>query len=79
MTSVTPVTPVTLTPQAIMLRDYLLTGKSLTNLIAIGNLGIGSATKRISELRAAGYEIKRTWKKDHHGKRYAEWTLGVGA
>lgn len=67
--------PATLTPQAVTLLDYFKAGKELTALIAIGNLGIGSYTKRVAELRAAGHEIVGKWKKDHKGKRYMSYSL----
>lgn len=65
----------TLTPQAILVRDYLLTGKSLTQMIALNSLGVGSITKRIAELRAAGYEIITERKKDHFKKNYADYRM----
>ena len=68
---------ITLTPQAIILLDYFKSGKTISNLIAIGNMGIGSLTKRVAELRAKGYDIKGVWKVDHHGKRYKEYSLAV--
>lgn len=32
---------------------------------------------RICELKKLGYKIVTTYKKDQHGKRYAEYSLGV--
>jgi hypothetical protein len=34
-----------------------------------------SLTKRISELRAAGFDIKSEWKIDHEGQRYVRYWL----
>jgi hypothetical protein len=53
--------------------DYLVSGKTLTNLIALANLGVGSMTSRLSELRRAGLDIKETWAKDHNGSRYKKF------
>lgn len=67
--------PITLTPQAKLVLDYLNSGKSLTQMIALNNLGVGSITKRIAELRKAGYAIKTNRKLDHFGQRYAEYAM----
>lgn len=50
-------------------------GRSLTNQVAINNLGISSLTRRITDLKRAGYRIKREWHLDHHGRRYAKYRL----
>lgn len=67
--------PITLTPQAKLVLDYLNSGKSLTQMIALNNLGVGSITKRIAELRKAGHTIKTDRKLDHFGQRYAEYVM----
>jgi hypothetical protein len=50
-------------------------GRTLTNLIALTNLGIGSLTSRISELRQMGHEIVSEPATDFHGRRYIKYSL----
>ena len=42
-----------LTPQTARLFDYLHSGRHITQMIAFVNMGIGSLTSRVSELRKA--------------------------
>lgn len=54
--------------------DYLQSGRTLSNLVAITNLGVGSLTSRIAELRADGFDIKDEWREDFGKQRYkAYW------
>jgi hypothetical protein len=64
-----------LTPQAALVLDYLKTGRHLTNLVALTNLGIGSLTRRITELRNAGYAVKDQWGQDHFERRYKRYWM----
>lgn len=50
--------------------------RALTNLIALANLGIGSLSSRIAELRQMGHNIVSTPATDWHGRRYVKYTLG---
>lgn len=67
--------------QCRLLLDYLQAGRTLTNLVAITNLGIGSLTSRIAELRKDyGYPVLSEWREDFGGKRYrAYWLAPVVA
>ena len=64
-----------------MLHAYLGTHRSLTQSIALNNLGVGSLTSRIAQLRkkmkAAGdtERILDEWKKDFNGKKYKQYHL----
>lgn len=64
-----------LTGQQQVIVDYLSANRSLTNLHALVSLGIGSITSRIAELRAMGYVITSTRKKDFHEKEYVQYDL----
>ncbi len=64
-----------MTPQQELLLDYLKEGRTLTNVIAATNLGVQSVSRRITELQDLGYEIEKTWKQDHFGKRYVTYSL----
>lgn len=64
-----------LTPQQRTILEYLQAGRSLTNQIALNNLGIGSLTSRIAELRKMGHQITDTVEKDFHGKDYKKYAL----
>lgn len=59
-----------LMPQEILLLDYLMAGRNISNQIAVNNLGIGSLTKRVSELSKQGIPIKSEWRRDHFNRRY---------
>lgn len=47
-----------LTPQQKRVVDYLKEGRTLTNVVALTCLQVGSLTSRISELRRKGYDIE---------------------
>lgn len=55
--------------------DYLISGRVLTNLIAMTNLGIGSLTARIAELRRKGLTVDDEWGKDHFERRYKKYAI----
>ncbi|MCW2317110.1 hypothetical protein M2322_002664 [Rhodoblastus acidophilus] len=65
----------TLSQQQQLVLEYLQSGRALTNLIAISNLGVGSLSSRIAELRAMGTAITGTPKYDFNGRRYMSYTL----
>jgi len=66
-----------LTPQQGLVVNYLRAGHTLTPLIALTNLGIGSITSRVAELKKAGYPIEATPDQDFHGGRYMKYTWGL--
>ncbi|MBK1871549.1 helix-turn-helix domain-containing protein [Aestuariivirga sp. YIM B02566] len=59
-----------------MILEYLMTGRTLTPVVALTTMGIGSLTKRIQELRGLGQHITGTWKTDHFGRSYMSYRLG---
>lgn len=68
--------PGKLTPQQTLVVSYLKAGHTLTPLIALTNLGIGSITSRVAELKKGGYPIDATPDQDFHGGRYMKYTWG---
>lgn len=64
-----------LSPQAVKLLDILTTTRSITPVIALTVYHIGSLSKRISELRTAGYTIADSRRKDGFGRQYIEYSL----
>ena len=66
-----------LSPQCTLVLEYLQSGRALTNLIAITNLGVGSLSSRVAELRTLGYDIVGTPKTDFSGQSYTSYTLGA--
>lgn len=74
-----PDTARSLSTQNRLILDYLKAGRTLTNQIALVNLGIGSLSKRVAELRALGHPIKSTEAKDHFNRRYVKYTLEKAA
>lgn len=63
------------TPQAQLVLDYLKSGRTLTPLLAMTNLGIASLTTRISELSKLGFNIIAEWQTDYHKRRYKTYRL----
>lgn len=57
--------------------EYLLSepGRTISNHVAIMELGIGSLSSRIAELRKLGFKIVDTFKRDFHGVRYKAYWL----
>jgi hypothetical protein len=76
---VPPTSTAALSPQQSLVIQYLQAGRSLTNLIALTNLGVGSLTSRVAELRTLGYQIIGENRKDFNGKDYVSYTLRKGA
>lgn len=64
-----------LSSQCVLLLDYMKRHRQLTNLIALTNLGIGSLSSRIAELRRAGHAIKDQWQEDHFGRRFKKYWI----
>lgn len=74
----TPRKPASMSEQSREILAYLSQpgNRALTNLIALTNLGIGSLSSRIAELRQMGHNIISTPATDWHGRRYVKYTLG---
>lgn len=54
---------------------YLIQGGGLSSFEAMTQLYIMDLPKRISELRADGYNISDRWEKTSNGKRYKRYFL----
>lgn len=59
-----------LSTQQQILVDYMKRGSTVTNAVAITCLGIGSLSKRISELNRLGYPIVTEDRTDRYERRY---------
>ena len=64
-----------ISPQAAKLADILTNTSGITPVLALTVYHIGSLSKRISELRSAGYVIERKDKHDGFGRSYSEYVL----
>jgi hypothetical protein len=64
-----------MTPQQRLVLDYLHGGHKLTNLVAVANLGVGSLSSRIAELRKMGYAIEDEVRKDHWGSTFKSYYM----
>lgn len=64
-----------LTPQDKLVYDYLMSGRALTSLVAMVNLGVGSLTARIATLRKLGLKIADEWAADHFNRRYKKYQV----
>jgi hypothetical protein len=53
--------------------EYIQQGKTVTNMVALTCLGVGSLTSRIAELRRIGHKIDSEWAEDRFGRRYKEY------
>jgi hypothetical protein len=62
------------TPQQQALVEFLESGRTITNLIAITTLGIGSLSSRIAELKVLNYPIHSERGEDIHGKPYSKYS-----
>jgi hypothetical protein len=56
-----------------MIAQHLLREKSISNVEAQNLYRCRALPKRISELRAAGMDIRPIWKKDITGQRYVRY------
>lgn len=57
------------------LKDHLISGKSITQLEALGLYGMFRLAARIKELRDAGWDISTDMREDPNGHPYAAYTL----
>lgn len=62
-------------PQTAVIYDHLASVGTITNIEAQALYRCRSLTKRISELKADGFDIKSEWKRDHTGQRYVRYWL----
>jgi hypothetical protein len=67
------VAPIELTPQQGRVWQYLDKGSTLTNVVAITCLGVGSLTSRIAELRKLGFLITDDMEKGFDGRSYKKY------
>lgn len=61
--------------QLYLLLQHLSSGRTLTRITADHLYRVASLTKRIAELRAAGYDIVSTRKLDFTGRVYVEYSM----
>ena len=73
-TKFAPVAP-KLTPQQQTIIDYMKPGRTLTNMVAITCLGIGSLSSRVAELRRAGHDIVTERCVDKLERSFDKYTL----
>ena len=64
------------TPKIEQLRNHLRSGKSITQLEAIGLYSLFRLAARVHELKQKGWNIITTEKRDANGAVYAEYKLG---
>lgn len=67
--------PSELSPQAKRVLDHLNTAGSVTNVEANAVLKVRSVSRRITEIRDAGYDIKKSFSRDSTGQRYVRYSL----
>lgn len=65
-----------LTPQSRQVLEMIQRTGRITGVQAWNVLKVRSLSRRIADLKTAGYNIISTMKTDHLGQRYAEYTLG---
>lgn len=70
-----PPEPKKLTTQQQIVVDYLQEGRTLTNMVAISCLGVGSLSSRIAELRKLGYDIEVETDVDRFERHYRKYRL----
>lgn len=64
-----------LSPQSARVLDILTNTRSLTPVMALTVYHIGSLSKRIADLRKAGYQIAGNKRQDAYGRTYIEYVL----
>ena len=64
-----------LSPQAYTIYDHLRKIGDISALEARAIYRVDSLSRRICDLKDAGYKVSRVIKKDATGKRYARYTL----
>ena len=62
-------------PQDKLVYEYLISGRALTTMVGLVNLGVGSLSRRITTLRKAGLDVAWEWGKDHFGSRYKKYFI----
>ena len=67
--------PLELTQQQGRVIQYLQKGSTLTNVVAVTCLGVGSLSSRIAELRKLGFKIKDEMAKGHDGRSYKKYDI----
>jgi len=65
-----------MSPQAHIVLNHLTKAGSITNVEANAVLRVRSVSRRITELRDAGFRIRKEFKKDTTGQRYVRYYLG---
>ena len=66
----------TMTPQAITVFNHLLTAGEITQRQALLDHSVQSLTRRITEIRDAGFPIDGVWKKNPiTGQRYMRYSF----
>jgi hypothetical protein len=58
--------------------DYLGSGKTLTNVVALAALGVGSLSSRISELRKLGFLIT-VRREEQNGRKFTKYDFNAEA
>ena len=58
-----------------LLREHFRSGKSITQLEAIGLYSLFRLAARVHELKAAGWHIVTSIKRDANGSEYAEYKM----
>jgi len=73
--SLTPEEVAKLGPQDQLVHEYLVSGRALTTMVALVNLGVGSLSRRITTLRKAGLNVVKEWGEDHFQRRYKKYSV----
>lgn len=76
MTPETPTPPADLSTQQKVVFDYLAKGRTLTNVVALSCLGVGSLSSRIAELRKLGVPITDSTDVDRFERRFKKYRYG---
>lgn len=64
-----------LAPQVRTVLNFLLTGRTLSRVIADTTLGIAALPRRVSDLEAKGFAVTRTTKRDFNEKPYTSYSM----
>lgn len=62
-------------PQDKLVYEYLISGRALTTMVGLVNLGVGSLSRRITTLKKAGLAISKAWGEDHFQRRYKKYFI----